>query len=138
MKLEGVFLYYDKENENGRIYTKEVAKNIIKQFNEINEGTVLGELGINEYNPGSEISLEDVSHQIKDLWIDEEEQCIKGTIKVIDTNKGKLLETLMKSDASFSIAPRGTGNVNSSTGEIENYQLYSFDIIPTEESSFKG
>jgi len=134
MKLEGVFLYYDKENGNGRIYTKEVAEDIINQFKEKDKSVAYGECGM----PDSFVTnLVNVSHVVKDIWLDEKEKCIKGTIETLDLDKGKKIETLMESGIPLSVASRGSGTINEK-GEVENYQLYAFDIIPTEKSSFKG
>jgi hypothetical protein len=36
MKIQGKLLYYDVENSNNRVYTKECAENIVKQFEELN------------------------------------------------------------------------------------------------------
>jgi len=137
MKLEGVFLYYDKENKNGRIYTKEVAKEIVKQFNEMDKGFCLGELG----QPSEHITnLINVSHEVEEIHINEKDKSIEGTIKILDTPKGKLLTTLIEefkegSDIKFSGAARGTGTINKNK-EVEDYTLHAFDIIPLKESAF--
>jgi hypothetical protein len=133
MKLEGVLLYYDKENGNGRIYTKECAGNMVEQFKQ-KEQPLFGELGQSE---SFDIKLSP-SHIVKDVWIDEEDKSVKGTIEILETPKGKILEELLNVGCDMSITSRGLGTVNNETKEIEDYQLISFDIIPTKESSTKG
>ena len=132
MKLEGVFLYYDKENGNDRIYTKEISEDIVKQFKK-HELNMFGELG----QTAITFTSLTPSHVVTDIWIDEKDQSIKGTIEVLDTPKGKMLKELVTVGVPMSMASRGTGKVNEK-GIVEDYELVSFDVIPTKESSFKG
>jgi hypothetical protein len=143
MRLQGTFLYYDKENLNGRIYSKEICKDIVEQFGEMKHkhGHIFGEIEPNYDNNCNEIDVRDISHEIDEIHLDEESKSIVGTIKVLDKlPRGALLKNILeKTNVDyFSVASRGYGNLNSSTNEVENYKLISFDIIPKENSSEKG
>jgi len=130
--IEGVFLYYDKENGNNRIYTKEIAKKIIEQFKEKPKGTVLGQCGY----PENIVDLAKISHVVKDMWIDEEDQSIKGKIEVLsETGSGEMLKELLQTNVELSVALRGTGTI-SNDNEVTNYNFISADIVP--KSSFGG
>ena len=140
MKVEGVFLYYDKVNGNGRIYTKECAEDIVHQLREMaKNGNALGVMGQDE-NERVEIPLSGVSHRIMDAYIDDRDKTVKGNIEILDgTPKGVMLKKLLETvgPEGFSVASRGTGTINENN-EVEDYKLISFDIIPFEKSSTKG
>ena len=139
MRIEGVFLYYDKENRNGRIYTKQCAEDIVEQFKKMGDGTCLGEPMQNDLEI-PQIRLSQVSHRINDVWIDEDTKTVKGSIEILDgTPRGVMLKEAINTCGieNFSVASRGTGTVNE-VGEVEDYELISFDIVPMEKSSTKG
>lgn len=131
LKLAGNFLYFDSKNLNGRIYKKEIAEEILEQFNKMKkESPVLGELGYPEKNSFMEIDLSNVSHEVEEIHLDEKNKSIAGTIKILDTPKGKIVKELLQSDNQISLycRPRGTGNINEN-GEIENFKILSFDLV---------
>jgi len=140
MKLQGTFLHYDKENLNGRIYSKDVAKSIIKKFNnkKNNDHVIFGEFNPDYGDYGNDVQLRHVSHEVIEIHLNEETGTIDGTIKILDTPAGKTLKELFEYDAvsHLGVASRGYGNLNSSTNEVENYKLITFDIVS--EPSFKN
>lgn len=135
--IQTTFLYYDVENGNGRIYTKKLAKQIVRQFNKMKKiGPVLGEL---DHPNRFEVNFENVSHEIEEIYIDEDKKAIVGIIKILETPKGKMLSSLLESVSGFSqvcCRSRGSGIVNDNTKEISDYTLYTFDIIPKQNDAF--
>ena len=139
--ITGTLLYYDVKNSNDRIYTKECAARIVEQSKEdIEKGNLLGELGFPER---FEVSLGHVSHRVCEIHLNEENKSIEGTIEILKgTPKGQyILKLLEESNCKFEdmfvIRSRGTGTVNPKTKEIENYTLYTFDVILKEDDAFK-
>ena len=137
--ITGKFLYCDVKNANGRIYTKECAFDILQQAKkDIDEENLLGELG---YSDRPEIALKNVSHRVSDIKFDPINNALEGTIEIFEgTPKGKQLLEMIDNDLQkfnelFVIRPRGTGTVNEK-GEVENYTLYSFDIVEREKDAF--
>ena len=126
IKLTANLLYYDQKNLNGRIYTKEMAEKIVEQF-ENRDGEMFGELG---YPDRFEVLLTQVSHKVEEIHLDEENKAIVGTIKILDTPKGKIVKEMLGTDDYIGITcrPRGSGTVNENS-EIEDYTLYSFDLV---------
>jgi hypothetical protein len=131
MKITGKFLEYDVKNRNDRIYTKECAEQIVKQFNELNE-PMLGIMDIPE-DPNN-VPPTSVSHVVKDIYVNEEEKCIEGTFETLGTWKGKILSEVIdafggqeKFNEHFFMASRGTGTVNENK-EVENFTIHSFDV----------
>ena len=140
MKVTGKFIVFDQKNKNGRIYTKECGSAIMQQFNKLaHEGQmILGEFGYPENR--FEVSLGNVSHRVDSLEFDMLNNCLRGTIEILETPKGKqilkmLNENGYKFEDLFVVRPRGTGTVNEK-GEVENYTLYSFDVIFKQEDAF--
>jgi len=124
IKLTGNLLHYGQKNLNGRIYTKEVVENIVKQF-EKREEAMFGELG---YPDTFDVALANVSHRIEEIHLDEDKKALVGTIKILDTPKGRIVKDLLKNRVGISCRPRGAGKINEND-EIEDFKLYSFDLI---------
>jgi len=124
--LTGNLLHYGEKNLNGRIYTKEMAERIVEQF-ENRDGEMFGELG---YPDRFEVLLTQVSHKVEEIHLDEENKSVVGTIKILDTPKGKIVKAMLDTDEYIGLTcrPRGAGTVNENS-EIENYTLYSFDLV---------
>jgi hypothetical protein len=142
MKIQGSFLYYDVENLNGRIYTKECAENIVRQVQELADSgeTLLGQIG---YPNGDDYrgKLGEISHEVKEIHINPETHAVDGTIEILDTtpNGKRLLEMIdhdmKKFNESFAIRPRGIGEINKNK-EVVNYEIVSFDIIHKKDDAF--
>jgi len=136
--ITGKFLYCDVKNANGRIYTKECALGILQHAHkDILDGNLLGELG---YPDRPETSLANVSHRIVDMWMNPNDNSVEGTIEILATPSGNRVMNMIKNDPKkfeelFVIRPRGTGIVNE-RGEVENYTLYSFDIVSRDKDAF--
>lgn len=140
LKLTGNILFFDQKNLNGRVYTKEVAESIIEQFKKIRgeEGVFLGEFGYPSTAWTNGINLGNISHDVVDLRINEDTKSLEGDMLILETPAGKKLRELILAEGEnvgISCRPRGTGKVNGK-GEIEEYQIISFDLIPTSLDSF--
>lgn len=137
IEFNGNFLYFDQKNLNGVIYTQEVAKKIIEQFKQQRgeDGVFFGELGQDRDDTG--VNISNVSHDVIELKINEVNKTLEGTILLLETPAGKKALEMLKDPSNFSIScrPRGIGKVNGK-GEIEEYQIISFDLIPTSLDSF--
>jgi len=139
MKIKGKFLYYDTENANGRIYTKEISQDIIKQFEE-KKLPMFGQLG---YPPPEEFlgDLDHASHTVQELHLNEETKSIDGTLEILDNKAGRELLDMINNDPTkfgelFVVRSRGLGEVNENK-EITNFKILSFDIVSKETDAFK-
>lgn len=132
LKFSGNFLYYDKKNLNGRIYKKEIAEEIVEQFNKMKEegSPCFGELGHPSENQFGHIDLSNASREIEEIHLDEKSGSIKGTIRLLDTPSGNKVKEMMDNSGiiGLSCRSRGTGQVNEN-GEIENFKILSFDLV---------
>ena len=140
--ITGTLLYYDVENSNGRIYTKECAEDIVKQFNEgiHNQMPMMGQIG---YPEGDEFRgrLENVSHRITEIHLNPAKKAIVGTFEILETPQGKKLWEMIDNDPekfkeTYCLRSRGTGNVNENK-EVVDFNIISFDVVSRDTDAFK-
>ena len=136
--INGIFFEYDKPNLNGRIYTKECVENVVKQF-EHKDTLMFGTIDPPEQ---AEPSVETVSHRVIELHINEETKTLEGTIEILPTPKGVILENVInalggqeKFNENFFMASRGYGKVNEK-GEVEDFVIIGFDVVARPATEF--
>lgn len=124
--LRGVFMEAGKKNQNGRVYKTEEIKRAADFINEAanNNRHVLGEL---DHRDSLDVRLENVSHKILDVKM-EGNQAV-GNAVVLATPKGKIAESLILSGVNVGVSTRGSGSVNESTGEVENFNIATIDVV---------
>ena len=93
MILKDTFFEYDVQNENGRIYTKDVVVKMIEQFNARPVG-MFGELHHTDIT--NVVSLKNASHIVTELHLNEEKSTLDGTIEILDTPTGNTIKHLME------------------------------------------
>ena len=130
--LEGIFADLNgEENRNGRIYTaEEYLPHLEYLRNDIKKGEpLLGELD----HPADrfEISLQNVSHQIIDLWFDQSKNQVLGKIKLLDTPSGKIAKALVEDGVPLHISSRAAGTVDPQTHKVKIQQMFTFDLVAT-------
>jgi len=138
IRLTANLLHFNQKNLNGRIYTKETAESIVEQFNNIlgEGGLVFGELGYPE-DGNPDVDFSKVSHEVLEIKINDGNQAIEGTLRILDTQAGRRVREMLKESSPLGIScrPRGFGKVNEK-GEITDFKLISFDLIPTHTDAF--
>lgn len=140
MKIAGTFLYYDVINANGRMYTKECAEQIVKQFSELDH-PMYGQIGYPDANNFGKEYLADASHEVKEIHINEERKTIEGTIETLaSTPNGQRLLNMIDNDITkfnecYVIRSRGTGEINKNN-EVTDFNIISFDVVPKDTDAF--
>jgi|TARA_R100000995_G_scaffold63328_2_gene32704 hypothetical protein len=131
--VRGVLQRAEAENQNGRIYPKEIlhreAKKYTKEF--IKERRAMGEL---DHPDSSVVNLQNVSHNIKEMhW---EGDNLLGTVEVLSTPSGNILKELFKSGIKLGISSRGMGSVetvNEDDRQVTqvqpDFELIAFDFV---------
>jgi hypothetical protein len=126
--LTGIVQTADKKNGNGRIYSENILKREVNNYQKIiNENRALGEL---DHPEDSVVNLRNASHMMKRLWWDGDN--VMGKIQCLDTPSGNILKSLAKSGVSLGISSRGLGSVTEGQdGTIveDDFQLICFDIV---------
>lgn len=119
----------NKSNRNGRIYPIELWKNVVESDyvkEMINNHSLFGEADHPETR--LEISLQNVSHAINDLWIDGDR--VMAIIDILPTPMGKILSELLDYGTNLGISSRGAGTVLSdNTVDPDDYQFVTFDFV---------
>lgn len=135
--VSGTFMELDIKNRNGRIYPRDLVLERIMQSNYVQEmlesRMLLGEAKHPEDR--FEVDMEKASHVITNLWIDEEENVLKGKADILDTPCGRIVDTLVRYGSSVGISARARGNVkNTKEGQVvlkESYNFKTFDFVLT-------
>ena len=124
----------DRPNANGRVYPKAEMQKAIKDY--LNSWRHYGELNPNYGELSHNVSLSNISHEIKDINIVGEDVICK--IELLDTPRGKIAKDIIKAGQDLKFALRIIAQVEpikkgpgKHTGEtrLKNMQIISIDII---------
>ena len=126
-RIQGVLSDF-KSNRNGRIYPRELWENVlnsdyVKEM--IESHGLVGELDHPEER--LEISLQNVSHVINDMWIEGDQ--VVGTIDILPTPSGKIVSELIDYGTDIGISSRGAGSVGPNNVVDPDYQFVTFDFV---------
>jgi hypothetical protein len=138
LKLRGLFQKWNAKNENGRVYPENVLKRECDNYQRlIKERRSMGEL---EHPEDPKLHLDRVSHLVTELAYTDDGD-INGTLEVISTPCGKILEELINSGVKVGISSRGVGSVQERGDFLvvqEDYKMLAFDVVaePSTEGAF--
>ena len=132
--VSGILQRANAENQNGRIYPKEILVREANKYNKtfISERRAMGEL---DHPESSVVNLANVSHNIREMkW---ENDDLVGTVEVLPTPAGNILKELFKSGIKLGISSRGMGSVetvseangDSVTQVQPDFELIAFDFV---------
>ena len=126
--LSGVMQMSETKNHNGRIYPQALLEREVKRYSQmVKERRALGEL---DHPESSVINLQNCSHLVTEIWMDENK--VMGKIEVLSTPAGKILESLVKANIPCGISSRGMGSVTEREGVTmveDDFQLICFDMV---------
>ena len=133
--MKGIVQKAQAPNANNRIYPRPILEREDAKYQElINERRSLGELD----HPDSPIvQLENVSHLVTETTWDGND--LVGTVEVLDTPKGQILEKLIGRDIKLGISSRGLGST-SRTNEgydmvEDDFSLVCYDMVSNPSTS---
>lgn len=127
--VKGVLQRAGAENQNGRVYPKEVLEREVKKYQTlISERRALGEL---DHPDSSVINLKNVSHNIKEVhWQGDD---LVGTVEILSTPSGNILKELLRGDILLGISSRGMGStkpLGDNKLEVqEDFELLCWDFV---------
>jgi hypothetical protein len=123
--LRGVFIQGGVRNLNGRIYpVHEIAKAVEDINSILSKGeSVLGEC---DHPEKLTINLDRVSHMINSMWMDG--NLGYGKLKILPTDKGNIIRTLIEAGVKLGVSSRGSGDVNDQ-GIVSDFEIVTVDIV---------
>lgn len=126
--MKGILQKADTLNQNGRIYPIDVLQREIRNYQKfIVENRALGEL---DHPDSSVVNLKNVSHIIKEAYI--EGGVVYGTVELLDTPSGKILQSLVESGVKLGISSRGVGSTKKQGDYFvvqDDFQLICWDYV---------
>jgi hypothetical protein len=126
--MKGILQKAETLNQNGRVYPKNILEREIKNYQKfIQENRALGEL---DHPDSSVVELKNASHNIKEAYI--EGNIVYGTVEILNTPSGKILQSLVESGVTLGISSRGVGSTKTE-GNMQivqdDFQLICWDFV---------
>jgi uncharacterized protein YoxC len=135
-EVEGPFIVINQDNNNDRWYTKSLIDNRILGIpytkKMLANKTLYGEAS----HPSDrfDVKLPLISHNITNLWWNDDNTVLMGRADVLDTPSGRIIYTLVQYGSKIGISVRARGRlVNKGGKKIPDesvYQFKTFDFVP--------
>jgi hypothetical protein len=126
--MKGILQKADTLNQNGRIYPLDVLQREVRNYQKfIVENRALGEL---DHPDSSVVNLKNVSHIVKEAYLDS--GVVYGTVELLDTPSGKILQSLVESGVKLGISSRGVGSTKKQGDYFvvqDDFQLICWDYV---------
>ena len=120
MLMKGILQKSETVNQNGRIYPKVILDREIRNYQKfIKENRALGEL---DHPDSSVVELKNASHMVREAYM--EGNVVYGTVEILNTPSGQILQSLVESGVTLGISSRGVG----STVPQGQYQMVQDDF----------
>ena len=129
-EVEGVMQRASAENQNGRVYKKEILEREAKKYMEdfVKRGNAFGEL---DHPESPVVSLKNASHIVKDLYWKGDD--LMGKVELLNTPAGNIVKEIIKAGHTIGISSRGTGSVQQTNeGQLEvqpDFELVCWDFV---------
>lgn len=126
--MKGVLQKADTLNQNKRIYPQAILEREIRNYQKfIAENRALGEC---DHPQTSVVELKNASHIIREAHM--EGGVVYGTVELLNTPAGKILQSLVESGVTLGISSRGVGSTRRD-GDYDvvqdDFQLICWDFV---------
>ncbi len=126
--MKGILQKADTLNQNGRIYPEPILEREVRNYQKfIEESRALGEC---DHPDSSVVELKNASHIVREAYM--QEGVCYGTVELLDTPSGKILQSLVESGVTLGISSRGVGSTRRD-GDYDvvqdDFQLICWDFV---------
>ena len=126
--MKGILQKADTLNQNGRVYPIEILEREVRNYQKfIKENRALGEC---DHPDSSVVELKNASHIVREAYM--QDGVCYGTVELLDTPSGKILQSLVESGVTLGISSRGVGSTRRS-GDYDvvqdDFQLICWDFV---------
>lgn len=131
-RIEGIFIQAEIQNRNGRIYDQKKMIEAVDRYmqDRMRDGTKFRSYGELGHPEGVEINLHRVSHYIESLsW---QGTNVIGVAKVIDTEYGRIADTILREGLQLGVSSRGLGELAQTPdgqNRVTEFELIAVDIV---------
>ena len=126
--LKGVLQKADTLNQNGRVYPEVILEREVRNYQKfIQENRALGEC---DHPDSSVVELKNVSHIVREAFMDG--SVCYGSVELLDTPAGKILQSLVESGVTLGISSRGVGSTKREGDHQvvqDDFQLICWDFV---------
>ena len=126
--MKGILQKSDTLNQNGRVYPKEILSREVRNYQKfIKESRALGEC---DHPDSSVVELKNASHIVREAYMDGD--ICYGTVELLDTPSGKILQSLVESGVTLGISSRGVGSTRREGDRDvvqDDFQLICWDFV---------
>lgn len=135
--VQGVFAEYGKKNRNNRFYSKRVWENTLSKP-EVQSALAGKRMYMELDHPEEylEIKIDKTAACVTDLHIDEATSTVQGTLKVLDTPAGRILNTLIRFGSVLGVSSRASGDLDEAGNvDPDTYDFVTFDVVTDPSNS---
>ena len=126
--MKGILQKANTLNQNGRIYPKEILEREVRNYQKfIAESRALGEL---DHPDSSVVELKNASHIVREAYMDGD--ICYGTVEILSTPSGKILQSLIETGVTLGISSRGVGSTKrEGDNQVvqDDFQLICWDFV---------
>lgn len=126
--MKGILQKADTLNQNGRIYPSNVLEREVRNYQKfIVENRAMGEL---DHPDTSVVNLKNVSHIVREAHL--ESGTVIGSIEILNTPSGQILQSLIESGVKLGISSRGVGSTRKQGDYYvvqDDFQLICWDMV---------
>lgn len=126
--MKGILQKADTLNQNGRIYPTAVLEREVRNYQKfIVENRAMGEL---DHPDTSVVNLKNVSHVVREAHL--EGGTVYGTVEILNTPSGQILQSLIESGVTLGISSRGVGSTRKQGDYYivqDDFQLICWDFV---------
>ena len=128
LMMKGILQKAETLNQNGRVYPRAILEREIRNYQKfIKENRALGEL---DHPDSSVVELKNSSHIIREAHM--EGNVVYGTVEILNTPSGQILQSLVESGVTLGISSRGVGSTKTQ-GDLQivqdDFQLICWDFV---------